>query len=63
MNGFRDRMRRHRRELAESADSAERIAVPGGLVDAAGQARADADKAGGQDRDKHRDQSTDDAVG
>jgi hypothetical protein len=40
MNGFRDRMRQHRRELAESAARAEKIAVPGGLVDAAGHAKA-----------------------
>ena len=51
MNGFRDRMRQHRRELAESAGTAERIAVPGGLVDAAGQAKLEADKAAHKDGD------------
>jgi|RhiMetdeSRZDD1v2_1073273.scaffolds.fasta_scaffold4426055_1 hypothetical protein len=51
MNGFRDRMRQHRRELAESAGTAERIAVPGGLVDAAGQAKAEAEKAAHKDGD------------
>jgi hypothetical protein len=68
MNGFRDRMRQHRRELAESAKRAERIAVPGGLVDAAGDARAHADKAAhehGDDRghDAPRVQSSGDSAG
>jgi hypothetical protein len=51
MNGFRDRMRQHRREVAESAGNAERIAVPGGLVDAAGHAKAEADKAARKEGD------------